>query len=139
MSPLALVMVGAMVFAAAEFPFVGMWKLNPAKIQFTGTALGFEQLPSGEMRTTAEGQSDTFKTDRKEYPAPFGATAAWKQLNTKTGSHLYHERHGPRSFELIEKLDGNVVYRGTYTLSEDGKTLTAVSSPEGTNEKVTAV
>lgn len=46
---------------------------------------------------------------------------------------------GPRAFELLQKMAGKVVYRGTYTLSEDGKTLTATFSPEGTNEKVTAV
>jgi hypothetical protein len=48
-------------------------------------------------------------------------------------------RTGPRSFSLVEKNDGKVVYRGTYTLSADGKTLTGVATPEGTSEKVTAV
>jgi hypothetical protein len=46
---------------------------------------------------------------------------------------------GPRAFELVEKVNGKIVYRGSYSLSEDGKTLTASFTPEGTNEKVTAV
>lgn len=46
---------------------------------------------------------------------------------------------GARSFELVEKMNGKVVYRGTYTVSDDGKTMTAVFTPEGTNETVTAV
>jgi hypothetical protein len=47
--------------------------------------------------------------------------------------------NGPRSFDLVEKANGKIVYRGKYTVSDDGKTLTAVSSPEGTTDKVTAV
>jgi hypothetical protein len=48
-------------------------------------------------------------------------------------------RKGARAFELVEKVNGKVVYRGAYRVSEDGKTLTASFTPEGTNEKVTAV
>lgn len=250
MNAQALVLAAAMVVAAAESPFVGKWKVNLQKSQFTGTTMTFEQLPSGEIRATAEGQSYTFKTDGKEYPAIFGSTAAWKQIDANTWESTYRLKgkvlstdtvklsadgktltvsskgtkpdgasfettaeyqrvtgtsglagqwkttkvamsspetmefapsagdgvvwsvpaykltvdlkfdgkdypvtgptvpanftvavtsKGPRSFELVEKVAGKVVYRGTYTLSEDGKTLTAVYSPEGTNEKVTVV
>jgi hypothetical protein len=249
MNPLALVLA-AMIVTAADSPFVGKWKLNPGKSQFTGTTMTFEPLPSGEMRATAEGQSYTFKADGKEYPAIFGSTAAWKQLDTSTWEATYKAkgtvlstdthtvsgdgktltvrakgtkpdgasfentaiyqrvsgeagltgkwkstkvaisspetmdfsasegdalswtvpsykittvlafdgkdhpvegptvpanftiaatRKGARAFELVEKVNGKVVYRGTYRVSEDGKTLTASFTPEGTNEKVTAV
>lgn len=251
MNPLALVLAVATIgAAAADSPFVGKWKLNLEKSQFTGTTMTFEPLPSGQMRTTAEGQSYDFRADGKEYPAFFGSTAAWKQLDANTWQATYtlkgtvlstdtikvspdgkmltvsakgtkpdgasfestaeYQRltgkaglagkwkstkvamsspetmelaaskddginwqipaykisvdlrfdgkdypvtgptmpadftialtsMGTRSFEMVQKAGGKVVYRGTYTLSEDGKTLTAVFSPEGTNEKVTAV
>jgi hypothetical protein len=250
MNPLALVLVAAMVVTAAESPFVGRWTLNLQKSQFTGTTMTFEQLPSGEMRTTSAGQSYTFRPDGKEHPALFGSTAAWKQIDANTWESTYRLKgtvlstdtlrvsadgatltvsskgtkpdgapfettaeyqrvtgtsglegqwkttkvamnspeimeiapstgdgilwtfpafkvtadlkfdgkdypvtgptvpanftialtsKGPRSFEMIEKADGKVVYRGTYTLSDDGRTLTAVFTPEGTSEKVTAV
>jgi hypothetical protein len=250
MNPLALVLAAAMVVAAAESPFVGRWKLNLQKSQFTGTTMTFEQLPSGEMRATSAGQSYTFRTDGKEYPAIFGSTAAWKQIDANTWESTYRLKgkvlstdtlrvsadgttltvsskgtkpdgasfettaeyqrvtgtsglegqwkttkvamsspetmelapstgdgilwtfpaykvtadlkfdgkdypvtgptvpanftialtsKGPRSFEMIEKADGTVVYRGTYTLSDDGRTLTAVFTPEGTSETVTVV
>lgn len=250
MNSLALVTVAAMVVAAADSPFAGKWKLNLEKSQFAGTTMTFEQLPSGEMRATAEGQSYNFRTDGKEYPAIFGSTAAWKQLDGNTWQATYRQKgtvlstdtlklspdgktlsisskgtkpdgasfensavfqrvtgetglagkwkstkvamsspetmelapstgdgltwtipsykisldlkfdgkdhpvkgptvpenftiaatsKGPRSFELVEKMSGKVVYRGMYTLSEDGKTLTAQFSPEGTTEKVKAV
>lgn len=250
MNSLALVLAAATVVGSADSPFVGKWKLNLEKSQFTGTTMTYEQLPSGEMRSTAEGQSYTFKTDGKEYPAIFGSTVVWKQLDANTWQATYKLKGtvlstdtikvspdgntltvsakgtkpdgasfestaeyqrlagesglagkwkstkvamsspetmefiestsgglmwkvpaykisvdlkfdgkdyavtgptvpanftiavsstGARSFEMVEKANGKVVYRGTYTLSEDGKTLTAVFSPEGTNEKVSAV
>ncbi len=249
MNPLTLLLAAAMVFTAAESPFVGTWKLNVAKSQFAGMTLAIDQLPSGEMKMTAEGQSYTFKTDGKEYPAIFGMTTAWKQINANTWEATYKMKDqvmnvdtvkvspdgktltmdskgkrpdgtsfessatfervgagsglagkwkttkvsmapetiefatyesdgltfripgynasanmkfdgkdypmtgggippgftiavtskGPRAFDTIEKMSGKVVYRGTYTVSADGKTLTAVMTPEGTTEKVTEV
>jgi len=44
-----------------------------------------------------------------------------------------------RSFEMIQKVGGKVVYRDTMTLSADGKTLTDVGVAEGTQEKIKAV
>ena len=75
--------LGAMM--AADSPFVGKWKLNPAKSQFAGTTTTYETLPSGEMQMTAEGQSYKFKIDGKEYPAMWGSTATWKQLDPNVG------------------------------------------------------
>ncbi len=245
-----LVLAAVIAVTATESPFVGRWKLNPEKSQFTGTTMTVDQLPSGEMRLTVEGQSYTFKADGKEYPAIFGSTAAWKEVDANTWEVTYkakgtvlstdrqslsqdgktltviskgtkpdgasfentaifqrvsggpglagrwkatkvaisspetmefsaskgeglswtvpaykistvlmfdgkdHPVEGPtvpanftiaatskgeRSFELVEKIGGKVVYRGTYTLSADGKTLTATFAPEGTTEQVTAV
>lgn len=250
MNFLGFVLAAVVVTTAADSPFVGKWKLNPEKSQFTGTTMTVEQLPSGEMRLTVEGQSYTFKADGKEYPAIFGSTAAWKQADPNTweatyktkGAVLSTDTHklssdgktltviskgtkpdgasfentavyervsgstglagkwktakvaisspetmefsaakdgglswtvpaykistaltfdgkdhpvvgptvpanftiaatskGDRAFELVQKMDGKVVYRGTYSLSADGKTLTASFTPEGTTEKVTAV
>ncbi len=250
MRALTLVFSAVVALVAAQSPFVGTWKLNVSKSQFTGTTVTYEHLPSGEMQVTAEGQSYKFRTDGKEYAAPFGMTATWKQVDPTTWETTYKLKDtvlatdtirvsagaktltvnsrgkapdgtsfdnsteyarvsggpglagrwkstkvsisaqeiveigpyegdgiawsipaykasvnlkfdgkdypavgptvppnftlaatmkGPRSFDLVEKASGKVVYRGTYTLSADGKTLTAVSSPEGSNEKVTAV
>lgn len=250
MSALSMIVAATIAVGAFQSPFVGTWKLNPAKSQFTGTTMSFEQLPSGEMRTTAEGQSYTFRTDGKEYPTPWGAVAAWKQVDPATWEATYKLKNavmstdrmtlspdgktltvtssgtrpdgssfsntavfqridgstglagrwrstkvtisspetmefapatgegltwrvpgykinfdlrfdgkdhavqgptvppnftiaarstGPRSFELTQKISGKAVYSGSYTVSADGKTLTAVYTPEGTNEKITAV
>jgi hypothetical protein len=250
MNSLGVLLAVAMLVTSLDSPFVGKWRLNLEKSQFTGTTMTVDRSPSGEMRLTVEGQSYTFKTDGKEYPAIFGSTATWKHVDPNTWSTTYKLKDkvlstdsmkvsadgktltvsskgtkpdgapfettaeyqriagesglagkwrstkvamsspetmefapsaadglvwtvpaykvttelkfdgkdypvtgptvpanftiaitstGPRSFEMVEKADGKVVYRGTYTLSEDGKTLTASFAPEGTSEKVTAV
>lgn len=99
------------VLAAGSLPFAGTWKMNPAKSDFGQTTMTFEQLPSGEMKSTAGGQSYTFKLDGKDYPAVFGADAAWTSL-------------GPSSWQTVWKLKGKVLSTDTLTLSSDGKTLT---------------
>ena len=129
MNFLGLVFAAVIVTTAAESPFVGKWKLNPEKSQFTGTTMAVEQLPSGEMRQTVEGQSYTFKADGKDYPAIFGSTAAWKQID-------------PNTWEATYKAKGTVLSTDTSRLSQDGKTLTVTSKgtkPDGASFENTAV
>ena len=42
-------------------------------------------------------------------------------------------------FEMIEKMKGKELYKDTFTVSADGKTMTDVSYPTGVNEKSVAV
>jgi hypothetical protein len=105
------VVVSLVAVAAADLPYAGKWKMNPAKSDFGETTITYEQLPSGEMQATAAGESYKFKADGKDYPAIFGNTAAWKAL-------------GPTSWETTWKLNGKVLTTDTLTLSADGKTLT---------------
>jgi hypothetical protein len=112
---------------AADSPFTGKWKLNPEKSQFAGTTTTYEMLPSGEMQMTAEGQSYKFKIDGKEYPAIWGATAAWKQLD-------------PNCWETTVKT-GDMTTTETTRISADGKTMTATSrgkKPNGENFEMDA-
>ena len=110
---LCVVVIGAAVtaVAAADLPYVGTWKMNQAKSDFGESTMTFEQLPSGEMQSTAAGQSYKFKLDGKEYPDPFGNTAAWKSLSAT-------------SWQTTWKLKGKVLTTDTLTLSPDGKSLT---------------
>jgi hypothetical protein len=100
--------------AAADPPYVGKWKMNPAKSDFGESTVTYEALPSGEMQATADGQSFKFKMDEKEYPALFGSTMIWKSL-------------GPASWQAVTKMKGTVLSTDTLTLSPDGKSLTVSS------------
>ena len=47
------------------------------------------------------------------------------------GLTLSATKIGPRSFELTEKVKGKVVFRGQYTVSADGSTMTEVGGAPG--------
>lgn len=112
---LCLVFALSTVAAAAAAPaYVGKWKMNPAKSDFGGMTITYEQLPSGEMQAMTAGQTYKFKLDGKDYPAWFGNEAAWKSL-------------GPASWQTTWKANGKVIATDTVTLSDDGKTLTVVT------------
>jgi len=106
--------------AAADPPYIGKWKMNPAKSDFGETTVTYEQLPSGEMQATMAGVSYKFKLDGKEYPATFGSTATWKTLSAN-------------SWETTFKLNGKVLTTDTLTLSADGKSLTVNSKGKKPN------
>ena len=116
-------------FAAADPPYAGKWKMNPAKSDFGELTMTYEQLPSGEMQSTTLGQSYKFKMDGKDYADPFGNSAAWKSL-------------GPTSWQTTWKLKGKVLMTDTVTLSADGKSLTVNSKgtkPNGDKQDDTSV
>jgi hypothetical protein len=96
---------------AGDLPYAGKWKLNVAKSDFGETTVTFAQTGSGEVQFTAAGQSYTFQMDGKDYPALFGRTAAWKQIDANT-------------WETVNKQDGKQFSTETTRLSPDGKTLT---------------
>lgn len=105
-----------MIFAtamltAADLPYAGTWKFNAAKSDLRESTVTFTQLASGEMQFNMDGQSYKFKTDGKDYPALFGQTAAWKQVDANT-------------WVITGKLNGKTLTTQTVTLSADGNTKT---------------
>jgi hypothetical protein len=109
-----LVLSAATAVLAAELPYAGKWKMNPAKSDFGQATTTYEQLPSGEMQATSFGQSYKFKMDGRDYPTPFGSTVAWKSTSATT-------------WETSSKVKGKVLTTDTLTLSSDGNTLTVRS------------
>jgi hypothetical protein len=95
---------------AVDTPFAGTWKLNLDKSKLVGDTVRF--TPAGEtMRISANGESYAFKPDGSENKTRFGA-ASWKTINDK-------------SWEETDIVNGRVDAKITWTLSDDGKTLTA--------------
>jgi hypothetical protein len=114
---------------AADDPLLGTWKLNPAKSQFTGQSIKFENVGSGMIRFSTAGLSYTFKMDGVERPAIYGYTASWKKVD---------DRH----WEAANKLNGKLDNTDYFTLSTDGKTLTDVTKgtrPDGVSFEDTTV
>src|SRR5438093_1339444 len=93
---LTILIAAISLFAwAADAPYVGKWKLNVAKSDFGESTVTYEQLASGEMKVTSDGQSYTFKADGKDYPTPWGTTTSLKVVNATT-------------WEAINKTNGKV-------------------------------
>jgi len=59
--------------------------------------------------------------------------------NVPDGFTIALKKTGPSSFDYVEKHNGKELYKGTYTVSADGKTITVVEAAVGTNEKMTSV
>ena len=108
------VVIGAASLAfAADTPFAGTWKLNLDKSKLVGDTVKFTS--AGEMmRITGGGESYEFKTDGSENKTRFG-TAAWKKIDDK-------------NWEETDKVNGRLDSKTTWTLADDGKTLTARST-----------
>ena len=107
------------ILPAADAPYIGKWKLNPARSQFAGETTTFEKMPSGMIRRTSEGVSNEFRTDGKEYPTPDGGTAAVKEL-------------APDKWEIIIRMKGKVVMSGTSSVKGDTLTTTStLHKPDG--------
>jgi hypothetical protein len=69
------------ILGAADAPYVGKWKLNPAKSQLTGETFSIEKTSNGMLRFAQGDLSYTFNLDGKEYTTYSGRTASWKQLD----------------------------------------------------------
>jgi len=110
----AIFLLAAGAIAAGDLPYAGKWKMNQAKSDFKGTTMTYSQTATGEMEYNADGLSYKFKTDGKEYPAVFGMTATWKQID-------------PVTFETVDKMNGKVISTDTTKISADGKSMTVES------------
>jgi hypothetical protein len=110
----------------------GSWKGTKADVN---EAVIMDIAPSGSdgvkwsfpsMKATAD-----VKTDGKDYPAQGPTVPA--------GLTLALTSTGPRSFRMVEKMKGTPLSYTDYTVSEDGSTLTDVSTPAKTHEPITEV
>lgn len=111
----AVVCLGAgAALGAAENPFAGTWKLNPEKSKFTGNTISYENLPSGEWKSTAAGMSYTFKMDGKEHQGLFNRKVTWKPV-------------GDRTWESTVKAGDRTLVMQRYEISPDNSRMTVTS------------
>jgi hypothetical protein len=110
----------------------GKWKSS--KVSYSAPSLiemtAFE-ADGLTWRSVDSGTTSSAKFDGKDNP--------WKGPNVPDGFTVALKRTGPRSYDYVQKHDGKEVYKGTVTVSADGKTMTEVSTAVGTNEKTTSI
>ena len=95
---------------AANDPFVGEWKLNPARSKLTDQ-MKVESVGANKYVFDFGGGSETIVVDGTDQPGNFGST-----LSVTVG--------GPDTWKVIRKKDGRMLITATWKLSKDGNTLT---------------
>jgi hypothetical protein len=110
----------------------GKWKTKNLKTSSPDT---LTLTPKGSDGVTIavgnEGGTCDAKFDGKPYPATGPMwPAGWTCVIAKNGA---------RGLDVSWKKDGKEMFKATMTVSDDGKTLTEVSAPPGSTEKVKAV
>jgi hypothetical protein len=113
-----LAIVSCCTVASAQSAFVGTWKLNQEKSHLTGDTVTYSSTADGTMQETTAVGSYTFKTDGRPYTTPFDSTVTWKQT-------------GPSTWTTEERQKDTLLSTDIISVSEDGKTMTIIST--GTN------
>lgn len=97
------------LWAAADDPFVGKWKLNPSKSILTDV---MKVTSDGGNKYTFDfgGGSETIVVDGTDQPGNFGSTLAVTIA-------------GPDTWKVVRKTNGRMEILGIWKLSADGSTL----------------
>jgi hypothetical protein len=116
---LCILGLAAASLAAADAPYIGKWKLNPAKSQLTGETVTVEKMPDGTIHQQQGDFVFSFKLDGKEYPMPDGSTTAWKVVDANT-------------WDRVDRAKGKVAVTSRLTLQGDIVTITYhATKPDG--------
>ena len=142
MMSVSFVLILSALVIAADNPFVGTWKMNPAKSRISQGSL--DKSSTWKSEAQENGQIDTFngidadgkafhtqaapKYDGNDYPIK-GSTdlssVAIKKIDANT-------------IEYIVRKSGKESSKGRMTLSKDGKTVTEVGkSPNAKGPEIT--
>jgi hypothetical protein len=96
--------------SAASAPFVGDWKLNPARSRLTDV-MKVESLGANKYMFNFGGGPQSIVVDGTDQPGGSGSTLS-----------VAAER--PDTWKVIRKRDGRMLISAIWNLSEDGSTLT---------------
>ena len=105
LASLALITASAL---AVDDSFVGKWKLNPDKSQFSGLPYKIEDAGGGQYRFAFGEDVETLPLDGKDHSTKYGNT--WAIIQT-----------GPNKWKWTRKRDGKVIAISNWSVSEDGQ------------------
>lgn len=94
---------------AADSPFVGNWRLDPARSKLTDV-MRVDSLGGNKYVFNFGGGPQTIVVDGTEQPGRFGGTVSVAVT-------------GPHTWNVVGKRDGRTVVSAIWNLSEDGSTL----------------
>jgi hypothetical protein len=114
---------GAQTFA--DNPFLGEWKLNPARSKLTDV-MKVESAGANKYTFNFGSGPETVVVDGTDQPGISGST-------------LSIAVEGPNSWKVVRKKDGRMLLTANWTLSSGGKTLTddyTTINPNGTTNNL---
>jgi hypothetical protein len=115
-------------------PFVGTWKLNPARSQFdpnhrpADATMRWQIEPDGGYLLLAEGLDERGQpcTEKPQKLVPDGNAYPVENL---PGLTCVTSRLGTRTLRAdVKRDDGSIAGEGSYTVSEDGASMTAATA-----------
>lgn len=112
----------AMPAFAADNPWFGTWKLDPAKSHMTGDTFTYSKTANGMDHFSNGALSFDFTANGLDYPVMGGSTTSWVSS-------------GQNEWKTTDKMNGKVTNTGEIKLSADCKTMTETTSgtrPDGT-------
>jgi len=109
--PILVVFLLAGTLRAADNPFAGTWKLNPAKSKLTDQMKVEAAGPDKYTFIFSGDNSETIVADGTDQPGLFGSTFAVTILS-------------PHQWKVVRKTGGHVTISAIWDLSSDGNTLT---------------
>lgn len=107
---------------AAESPWTGTWKLDPAQSHLAGDTFSYSKGPGDQLHYSDGVVAYDFGMDGKEYKSAYDRTTRWTQV-------------APNAWDSVTSVNGKVLAKIHRTLSADGNTLTlryTGSRPDGT-------
>jgi hypothetical protein len=135
--PLALILV-ATALVAADNPFLGTWKMNPAKSKSSPTPVMKEMTVTYEMDGEKVRRSVT-GIDGEGNPMKQSASVAWDGKDHETQgpdgstSTINIKRVDDRHYDVTVKQKGEVMMKIRSVVSQDGTTMT--NTIDGVNPK----
>jgi hypothetical protein len=96
---------------AAKDPFVGKWKLDPARSRLTDTMKVMAAGPNKYSFNFSADNVETITIDGTDQPGLYGSTLAVSA-------------EAPETWKVVRKTNGKTSIIGIWKLSADGKTLT---------------
>ena len=103
--------LAAVALCAQDNPFVGQWKLNPAKTKVTDR-MKVDAGGGNKFTFDLGGGPETILADGADQPGGYGGTTLSAAIEA------------PDTWKVIRKKDGRMLLSASWKLSPDGKTLT---------------
>jgi hypothetical protein len=118
----------------SDDPFVGRWRLNPARCDFDPNhqareaTMIFERTPDGAylMRASGKDQNGTFCEEKPQRVIADGVTYALPEYRGLSSVSKQPSRN--RLETVVSREDGSIAGQSTMEVSADGRSLAATNS-----------